>query len=121
MEVRSRSQAEPFTALDESTIRVIADARVGGAFKQSLAEATVAAGKSTRRHYHAATEEIYVVLEGNGELEVEEKRAVVSPGDAVLIPPRARHRIRAGEEGELRFLCCCAPAYRDEDTFFDEQ
>jgi len=42
----------------------------------------------------------------------------VGPGDAVLIPPGAVHPIRADEDmdGELRFLCCCAPAYSDEDT-----
>jgi mannose-6-phosphate isomerase-like protein (cupin superfamily) len=119
MEVRNRDQAEAFTTLDGSTIRVLLDARLGGAFKQSLAEATLAPGTSTRRHYHARTEEIYVVLEGGGLMEVEGRRREVGPGDAVLIPPRAWHEIRAGEEGELRFLCCCAPPYSDEDTFFE--
>jgi hypothetical protein len=42
MEVRDRDGAEAFTTLDGSTIRVLLDARVGGAFKQSLAEATLA-------------------------------------------------------------------------------
>jgi mannose-6-phosphate isomerase-like protein (cupin superfamily) len=119
MEVRSRTQAEPFTTLDGSTIRVLLDARNGGAFKQSLAEATVAPGRATLRHYHGVTEEIYVVLEGRGEMEVAGERGSVGPGDAVLIPPRAWHQIRADPETELRFLCCCAPAYRDEDTFFE--
>jgi len=39
-------------------------------------------------------------------------------GDAVLIPPGAWHQIRA-LDGRLRFLCCCAPPYRHEDTFFE--
>ena len=42
----------------------------------------------------------------------------VGPGDAVLIPPGAWHTLRAGPEG-ARLLCCCAPPYRHEDTFFD--
>ncbi|HXV57621.1 MAG TPA: cupin domain-containing protein [Gaiellaceae bacterium] len=119
MEVANREHAEAFTTLDGSTIRVLLDARAGGAVEQSLAEATLAPGESTRRHYHARTEEIYVVLEGSGELEVEGERADVGPGDAVLIPPGARHQIRAAGEGELRFLCCCAPQYSDEDTFLE--
>lgn len=119
MEVRHRDQAEAFTTLDGSTIRVLLDARLGGAFKQSLAEATLAAGTATQRHYHARTEEIYVVLEGGGEIEVGGERRTVGPGDAILIPPRAWHEIRADEDGELRFLCCCAPQYSDEDTFFE--
>jgi mannose-6-phosphate isomerase-like protein (cupin superfamily) len=52
-------------------------------------------------------------------MEVDGESRTIGPGDAVLIPPGAWHRIRAGEDGELRFLCCCAPAYADEDTFFE--
>jgi mannose-6-phosphate isomerase-like protein (cupin superfamily) len=117
MEVRSRDEAEPFTTADGSTIRVLIDAALGGARNQSLAEATLAPGQATERHYHAATEELYVVLEGTGEIEVEGDRREVAPGEAVLIAPGAWHRIRAGGS-ELRFLCCCAPPYSDDDTFF---
>ena len=71
MEVRSRDGAEEFTTLDGSTIRVLLDAALGGAANQSLAEATLGAGRATQRHYHAKSEEIYVLLEGGGEMEVE--------------------------------------------------
>ena len=118
MEVRNREQAESFTTLDGSTIRVLHDARAGGAFKQSLAEATLAPGAGTRRHYHARTEEIYVVLGGSGRMEVDGDERDVEPGDAILIPPGAWHEIKAAD-AELRFLCCCAPQYSDEDTFFE--
>ena len=118
MEVRSREQAEPFTTKDGSTIRVLLDARLGGAVNQSLAEASLERGQATQRHYHARSEELYVLLEGEGELEVDGERSRVGPGDAILIPPGAWHQIRAAE-APLRFLCCCAPPYADEDTFFD--
>ena len=118
MEVRNREQAESFTTLDGSTIRVLLDARAGGASKQSLAEATLAPGAGTRRHYHARTEEIYIVLGGSGRMEVDGDECDVEPGDAILIPPGAWHEIKAAD-AELRFLCCCAPQYSDEDTFFE--
>jgi mannose-6-phosphate isomerase-like protein (cupin superfamily) len=118
VEVRSRRDAETFSTLDGSTIRVLLDATFGGAANQSLAEATLDSGRATRRHYHAETEEIYVLLEGSGEMEVDGERGPVQPGDSILIPAGAWHEIRAGA-GELRFLCCCAPPYRDEDTFFE--
>ena len=114
MEIASRERAEPFTTLDGSTIRELLAAR-----NQSLAEATLGPGQATQRHYHAETEEIYIVLEGAGDMEVDEERSRVEPGDAILIPPGAWHQLRAGEAGELRILCCCAPPYRDEDTFFE--
>jgi mannose-6-phosphate isomerase-like protein (cupin superfamily) len=118
MKLRSRDHAEPFTTADGSTIRVLLDGPVAAARNQSLAEATLAPGRATRRHFHARSEEIYVVLAGEGELEIDGEREHVRPGDAVLISPGAHHQIRAGGE-ELRFLCCCAPPYADEDTFID--
>jgi mannose-6-phosphate isomerase-like protein (cupin superfamily) len=117
VEVRSRDQAEPFTTLDGSTIRVLLDAALGGAANQSLAEASLAAGQGTERHYHGRSEEIYVLLGGGGEMEVDGDSREVAAGDAVLIPAGAWHRFVAGPEG-ARFLCCCAPPYADEDTFF---
>ncbi len=117
MERRARELAEPFTTADGSTIRVLLDRDAGGARSQSLAEASLEPGQATQRHYHAVSEEIYYVLEGDGELEVDGERAHVGPGDSALLPPGAWHQIRAGAE-PLRFLCLCAPPYSHEDTFF---
>jgi len=117
MDVRSRDDADAFTTLDGSTIRVLLDAAVAGARNQSLAEAELQAGQATQRHYHANTEEIYVVVEGRGEMEVDGERSPVQPGDVVLIPPGAWHQLRA-LDGPIRILCCCAPPYSDDDTYF---
>ncbi len=118
MEIRSLASATPFTTKDGSTIRSLLDLGTAPVRKQSLAEATVAAGAATERHYHRDSEEIYYVVEGEGEFELDGERAVVRAGDAMLIPPGAWHQIRASEAGPLRFLCCCAPPYRHEDTYF---
>ena len=112
MDVQSLAAAEPFTTKDGSTIRELHHTAA-----QSLAEATLAPGQSTERHHHAVTEEIYFVLEGRGEMEVDGERRDVGVGDAVLIPPGAWHEIRALEP--LRFLCTCAPPYSHDDTFFE--
>jgi mannose-6-phosphate isomerase-like protein (cupin superfamily) len=116
--VRSLEEAEPFTTADGSTIRELLGLPTAPVRNQSLAEAALAGGQATERHYHAEAEEIYYVVEGSGEMELDGERRTVGIGDAVLIPPGARHRIRADADG-LRLLCCCAPAYRHEDTFFD--
>jgi mannose-6-phosphate isomerase-like protein (cupin superfamily) len=120
MEVRSREQADAFTTLDGSTIRVLFDSDIAGSANQSLAETSLGRGRSTDRHYHAKSEEIYFFLEGCGRIGVEGDSREVRAGDAVLIPPEAWHRITAGSEG-ARFLCCCAPPYADEDTFFSRE
>jgi mannose-6-phosphate isomerase-like protein (cupin superfamily) len=116
--VRALDQAEPFTTADGSTIRELLGLPTAPVRNQSLAEATLEPGQATERHYHAESEEIYFVVEGSGEMELDGERRVVGVGDAVLIPPGARHQIRAHAD-RLRFLCCCAPAYRHDDTFFD--
>ena len=118
MEIRSLATAESFTTKDGSTIRELLGLPTSSARNQSLAEAMLPPGGATRRHYHRESEEIYYVVEGSGELELDGELARVGPGDAILIPPGAWHEIRAGGTAPLRFLCCCAPPYRHEDTFF---
>ena len=113
MNVSSLASAEPFTTKDGSTIRELHHTA-----EQSLAEATLEPGQATDRHHHARTEEIYFVLEGTGDLELDGQKRRVAAGDAALIPPGARHQIRA--ETRLRFLCCCAPPYSHDDTYLDE-
>ena len=83
---------------------------------QSLAEATVLADNSTQRHYHKLAEEFYFILEGQGRMEIDGEVRAVQSGDAILIPPGARHQILAVTT--LRFLCCCSPPYSHEDTYF---
>ena len=112
MEVRNRQRdAAPLTTKDGSTIREYLHTEA-----QSLAEAELAPGQATERHYHASSEEIYLVLEGDGVMELDGEARQVGRDDAVLIPPGARHRFTAGERG-ARFLCCCAPPYSDDDTY----
>lgn len=114
MDIRARDAAEPFTTKDGSTIRELMPAE-----NQSLAEATLVPGQQTQRHYHAESEELYYLLAGEGEMEVDGERSAVGPGDAILIPPGAWHQITATGPEELRFLCCCAPGYQHADTFFE--
>lgn len=118
MDVRALSEAEPFTTADGSTIRELLGIPTAPVQQQSLAEATLEPGQATQRHYHAETEEIYYLTEGSGEMEIDGDRRRVVPGDAILIPPGAWHQITAGDR-QLRFLCCCAPPYRHEDTHFE--
>ncbi|MFA7232793.1 MAG: cupin domain-containing protein [Terrimicrobiaceae bacterium] len=116
MIVRNLSSQKPFTTADGSRIRSILDRANAPVKSQSLAEAVVPSGSSTLRHHHRATEEFYFILEGSGSMEIDGTLQEVGPGDAILIPSGAWHQITAKQD--LRFLCCCAPPYSDDDTFF---
>src|SRR5690348_11520725 len=114
MKVASLATAEPFRTRDGSTIRELFHTDA-----QSLAEATLEPDQATQRHYHRATEEIYFVVKGSGRIEVDGDTRTVRPGDAILIPPGAWHQLENNCTSELRILCCCAPPYSHDDTFFD--
>jgi mannose-6-phosphate isomerase-like protein (cupin superfamily) len=116
MTINPLSAQAPFTTKDGSTIRSILDRTNAPVQNQSLAEAIVPVGQPTERHYHKLSEEFYFILEGQGTMEIDGETREVGPGDAILIPPGAWHQIIATEK--LRLLCCCAPPYSHEDTFF---
>jgi mannose-6-phosphate isomerase-like protein (cupin superfamily) len=116
MIVLNVSSQKPFTTKDGSRIRSILDNTNAPVRNQSLAEASLPAGSSTQRHYHKQTEEFYFILEGDGTMEIDGEVRPVIADDAILIPPGAWHQITASKP--LRFLCCCAPAYSHEDTYF---
>ena len=118
MTINPLSAQEPFTTKDGSTIRSILDRTNAPVQNQSLAEATVPVGKPTQRHFHKLSEEFYFILEGEGIMEIDGESRPVSPGDAILIPPGAWHQISSTTS--LRFLCCCAPPYAHEDTYFEK-
>ncbi len=116
MVIQNLATQAPFITKDGSTIRSILDRTNAPVEKQSLAEAQVPAGGATQRHYHKLSEEFYFILEGRGQMEIDGETRDAGPGDAILIPAGSWHTITAGTA--LRFLCCCAPPYSHEDTYF---
>jgi len=119
MTVNQIEEQEPFTTADGSTIRSILDRTNAPVENQSLAEASLPPGGATDRHYHAVSEEFYYILEGVGRMEIDGEEREIAPGDGILIPKGSWHQLTAADEGSLRLLCCCAPPYSHEDTFFE--
>lgn len=107
---------EAFVTLDGSTIRELAGAVSLPTANQSLAEATVPVASATTKHFHRVTEELYFITAGVGRMRLAGEEREVRPGDCIVIPPGAPHQIANVGTEPLRLLCCCAPAYRDEDT-----
>jgi mannose-6-phosphate isomerase-like protein (cupin superfamily) len=117
MEVFRAEQCEPFITLDGSEIRELAGVPTGNSANQSLAQATVPPGAATERHYHRASEEIYLFTAGAGRMSLGAEESPVRAGDCVVIAPGTEHQLFNDGAEPLVLLCCCAPPYAHADTF----
>ena len=121
MDVKQLDQVPAFITKDGSEIRELLAYRNSTICNQSLAEARLPVGGSTREHYHQRTEEIYYITHGTARMRVNGEMREVRAGDAIAIPPGSRHKLWNTGSETLRLLCCCAPAYEDSDTVLSEQ
>jgi len=81
----------------------------------SIARARVKPGVTTALHSLRETFEQYVILEGEGEVEVGDNPAInVLPFDVVNIPPDTPQRITNKRDSDLIFLCICRPGFKKE-------
>jgi mannose-6-phosphate isomerase-like protein (cupin superfamily) len=81
----------------------------------SIARATVAPGVVTAWHLLRGTVERYLMVSGQGRVEVGDRPAeTVGPGDVVLIPAGCRQRIANVGNAPLVFHAICTPRFRHE-------
>ncbi|MEY4941370.1 MAG: hypothetical protein RIQ93_3105 [Verrucomicrobiota bacterium] len=66
-------------------------------------------------HYHRKMTEIYLVLEGEGFIELDGRRVPVKPLTSVFIKPGCRHRA----VGRLKIINVPIPAFDPSDEWFD--
>jgi mannose-6-phosphate isomerase-like protein (cupin superfamily) len=63
------------------------------------------------KHYHRDITEYYIVLEGEGEMELDDERVPVGPGDVIMIPPGTRHALR----GHCEIINVVSPPFNGQD------
>ena len=68
-----------------------------------------------RTHYHKRMTEIYLILEGEGHLELDGQLVPVKPMTAVYIRPGCRHRA----VGKMKIVNIPIPAFDPADEFED--
>ena len=71
--------------------------------------------KDAQTHYHKRMTEIYVVLEGKGQMELDGERVPVQPLTSILIKPGCRHRAI----GQLKIINVAIPSFDPADEWFD--
>lgn len=71
--------------------------------------------RDARTHYHKKLTEIYMVLEGEGYLELDGELVPVKPLTTVFIKPLCRHRA----VGKLKIVNIPVPAFDPADEWYD--
>lgn len=71
--------------------------------------------KEAKTHYHKKMTEIYLILEGEGYLELDGEKVPVEPMTTIMIKPGCRHRA----VGNLKIVNIPVPAFDESDEYFD--
>lgn len=71
--------------------------------------------KDSEAHYHKHHTEIYLILEGEGHIELDGELYPVKPMTTVMIKPGCRHRA----VGDLKIANIPIPAFDETDEWFD--
>jgi len=71
--------------------------------------------QDSRAHYHKRMTEMYLVLEGQGQIELDGKLFPVKPMTAIYIQPGCRHRAI----GKLKIVNIPIPSFDEADEWFD--
>jgi len=85
----------------------------------SLAQFTLEPGKKSKLH-KIRSSEIYYILEGNGNLNVNEDIYHLEKDDSVYVPPNSKQFIENTGKSNFRFLCIVEPAWKANDELLLE-
>ena len=80
----------------------------------SLAQFLLESGKKTKLH-KIKSSEIYYILEGKGDLKINDTVFHLQKDDSFFVPPNSKQFIKNTGTTNLRFLCIVEPAWKIED------
>jgi len=114
--IRKLKDCQEIIAGDGSRLKELLHPERGYDFNgnYSLAYAVLAPGAKSLKH-KLATDEVYFILSGRGEMHINEETAQVSFGDVIDIPPNAVQWIKNIGDFDLSFLCLVSPPWKAED------
>jgi mannose-6-phosphate isomerase-like protein (cupin superfamily) len=71
--------------------------------------------EDAKTHYHKEMTEIYLVLSGEGAIELDGELVDVKPMSAIMIKPGCRHRA----VGKMQIINVAIPTFNPQDEWFD--
>jgi mannose-6-phosphate isomerase-like protein (cupin superfamily) len=116
MIIKDLARCGCFQAADSTLIcELLHPGREGLDLPYSIAHAVLQPGATSLHHRLKTSTEVYYILEGEGEMQIDSEMALVRPGQAVLIPPGSWQCIRNTGNIILKFICIVSPSWRAED------
>lgn len=88
---------------------------------QMINWASLPAGSSFRAHYHEDMEEIFIILTGRVEVNVDGAVNELAPGDAIVISPTEVHAMTNITDTDLEYIVMGISTGKDGQTVVVEQ
>lgn len=117
MKIVNRETAAVINTPHKSEIRPLVDRTTSQIENCSLAEEILPPNAAVAPHYHRRTEEIYYILQGNGEMRVGDETRAVRGGDAIFIPRLHVHSLKNTGDEPIKLLLVCGAAHDFADYF----
>ena len=81
----------------------------------SIAKFTLSPGRSSGTSFNHRSQEVFLVIDGTGEVHLGDKATPVNAESTVFIPAGEVHSIQADPNSTLTFYAVSAPAFSPED------
>ena len=117
MFIKSIQEGDYFQAFDNTTLcELIHPARdCSIVLPYSIVHVVLKPGMTSLPHLLKESSEVYYILEGRGEMHIDNESAAVAQGQAVYIPPGSKQYIQNMGTDDLKFLGIVHPMWRKED------
>jgi mannose-6-phosphate isomerase-like protein (cupin superfamily) len=117
MFIKSIQEGDYFQAFDNTTLcELIHPARdCSIVLPYSIVHVVLKPGMTSLPHLLKESSEVYYILEGRGEMHIDNESAAVAQGQAVYIPPGSKQYIQNTGTDDLKFLGIVHPMWRKED------
>ena len=89
--------------VEKKVILTIDDVRIEGTI-QMINWARIEVGKRIALHYHESMDEIFIVLSGKAEIEIDNESILIEATDTVYIPQKAKHEMKNIGTEPMEFL-----------------
>lgn len=76
--------------------------------------------QSSPKHYHLKGSEMFIVVNGELAIQVDEKWHHLSPGQFINIPPTKTHFLKSATNKPVRIMCVNFPAFDPQDFYLAE-